>query len=153
MNDTGHSVQVSCVFWAIKYIYLYTGCGVGVISSGLYKNERNVCTLCIISVYFCIVIYNESSLHVCKHGRYVRVQGMPICPKYGDMCVRASACLRPPGQPAQSSVALQLTAVQRGCGEEGCGLPLPPMLSRERISAEYVCGSWGEPPQGPLCQG
>lgn len=101
-------------------------------------------SMCTISVYFCIVIYNKSWLHVCKHGRYVCVQGMPMCPNYGDTWVRASVCQRPSGQQAQSLVVPQLMVAQRGCGEEGCGLlpPLPPMLSRERISAEYVCGPW-----------
>lgn len=50
------------------------------------------------SVCFCIVIYPGAlfvlAVAVQAHCRYMRVQGVCMCPKRGDVCTRASVCQR-----------------------------------------------------------
>lgn len=106
-----------------------------------------------------IVIYNGSLLYVCKHTVDIYVQGMPMCPKCGDVCVRASVyqrptLVRPSGQQAQSSVPhpsscqLILAVVKMGVG---CHCHYPPQKvkvlcfpGRECLQNMYVAnGSLG----------
>lgn len=91
------------------------------------------------------------------HHRYTYVQGVPMCPKCGDLCMRASVCqraamLRPSGQQAQlsvpphtpSSCQVEEAAVKTGvgCHHRSPTLKIQSsMLPREGMSAEeYVCG-------------
>lgn len=138
------------VYWAIN-ICMCT-LGVGWVSC-ILAYMREECVHSVLHLYiFAFNLQQGCTVGMQTHRRYKHVQGVPMCPKCGDLCVRASVCqrapvVRPSGQQAQLSVPPHTpsscqekeAAVKMGvgCHDRSPTLKIQsPMLPRERTSAE-----------------